>query len=125
MKPETRKLLDKASRALRAAETLLDSGDADFAIGRAYYAMFYVAEALLHENDRHSRKHSGVIAMFGETFAKTGAMDAIFHRRLLDAYDQRILADYGVDAVLTREDAAKLIIQTREFLEAASRFLKP
>lgn len=42
MKMETRKLLDKASRAIRAAENLLRDGDVDFAAGRAYYAMFYL-----------------------------------------------------------------------------------
>lgn len=44
-----RKLLDKAGRAIHAAETLLREGDADFGAGRAYYAMFYTAEALLAE----------------------------------------------------------------------------
>ena len=123
MKPDTQKLLDKAARALRAAETLLASGDADFAAGRAYYAMFYIAEALLHEKDLRSRKHSGVISLFGESFAKTGALDAKFHRWLLDAFDKRILADYGVEAVLSRDDATQMIEQARELLEAASRLL--
>jgi len=121
---ETQQLLDKAQRAVVAAETLLDHGDADFAAGRAYYAMFYVAEALLHEKDLRSRKHSGVIALFGETFAKTGAMDAKFHRWLLDAFDKRILADYGVEAVLTREDSAQMIAQAREFLDTVRRLLE-
>src|SRR5215471_5933071 len=49
MKPETEKLLAKASRAIAAAKLLLQAGDVDFAAGRAYYAMFYVAEALLAE----------------------------------------------------------------------------
>jgi uncharacterized protein (UPF0332 family) len=123
VKPETRKLLEKAGRALRAAETLLSAGDADFAAGRAYYAMFYVAEALLHEKDLRSRKHSGVIALFGESFAKTGALDAKFHRWLLDAFDKRILADYGIEAVLTHDDAAQVIEQAHEFVAAASRLL--
>lgn len=86
--------------------------------------MFYVAEALLHEKDLRSRKHSGVIALFGETFAKTGAMDAKFHRWLLDAFDKRILADYGVEAVLTREDSAQMIAQAREFLDTVRRLLE-
>ena len=124
MRRETQQFLDKAQRALGAAENLLDHGDADFAAGRAYYAMFYVAEALLHEKDLRSRKHSGVIALFGETFAKTGAMDAKFHRWLLDAFDKRILADYGVEAVLTREDSAQMIAQAREFLDTVRRLLE-
>jgi uncharacterized protein len=55
MKEETAKLLEKASRAIAAARTLLATGDADFAAGRAYYAMFYTAEALLAEKGRRYR----------------------------------------------------------------------
>ena len=49
MKEAARKLLDKARRAIGAAETLLQAGDMEFAAGRAYYAMFYAAEAFLNE----------------------------------------------------------------------------
>jgi len=123
VKPETQKLLEKAGRAMRAAEILLSGGDADFAAGRAYYAMFYVAEALLHERDLRSRKHSGVHALFGSTFAKPGLMDPKFHRWLLDAFDKRLLADYGIEAALTHDDAEWMIAQAREFLEAARQFV--
>lgn len=47
MREECGKLLEKASRAIRAAETLLREGESEFAAGRAYYAMFYTASALL------------------------------------------------------------------------------
>ncbi len=50
-------------------------------------------------------------------------MDAKFHRWLLDAFDKRILADYGVEAVLTRDDATQMIAQARELLEAANSLL--
>lgn len=49
MKEYSQKLLDKAVDAIEAAELLVDAGKADIAVGRAYYAMFYIAEALLNE----------------------------------------------------------------------------
>ena len=49
MKEATQQLLDKAARAIHAAETLLQAGDVEFATGRTYYAMFYVAETLLNK----------------------------------------------------------------------------
>ncbi|MBI4639227.1 MAG: HEPN domain-containing protein [Candidatus Tectomicrobia bacterium] len=58
MKEETQKLLDKASRAIHAAETLLQEGDVDFAAGRAYYAMFYTAKGLLNEKGLRFRRRS-------------------------------------------------------------------
>ncbi len=47
MKDTTAKLLEKAERAIRSAGRLLDLTDVEAAAARAYYAMFYVAEALL------------------------------------------------------------------------------
>ncbi len=124
MNTDPSKLLEKARRAIQAAETLLQHGDADFAAGRAYYAMFYAAEALLNEKGFHSRKHGGIHALFGEHFTKTGAMDPKYHRFLLDAYDRRLQADYGFEAVIGREEAARTIEQAREFLAEAEKLLK-
>ena len=54
MKEQTRKLLDKSAHAIRAARLLLENDETDFAAGRAYYAMFYAAEALLCEEGQRS-----------------------------------------------------------------------
>lgn len=40
-------LLVKARRSIKAAARLLQDGDYDFAVSRAYYGMFYVAQAML------------------------------------------------------------------------------
>ena len=123
MTTETEKLLAKASRAIDAAGLLLRAGDVDFAAGRAYYAMFYVAEALLAEKGRRFSKHSAVQTAYGEEFAKTALIDPQFHRWLLDASDKRILGDYGVEAALTPDDVRIMLEHARAFLEAASHYL--
>lgn len=124
MKHETAMLLDKALRAIGAARALLERGDADFAIGRAYYAMFYTAEALLVERELRFRKHSGVQAAFGEHFAKPGLLDSKFHRFLLDAGAKRLSGDYGVEIVLETEDVLETIVQAEEFAAAARALLE-
>ncbi len=121
MKPASRKLLDKATRSIHAAQTLLDDGEAEFAAGRAYYAMFYAAEALLFERGLQYRKHSAVHAAFGEHLVRGGVVDSRFHRWLLDAFDLRILGDYGVDVPVDAEQAAELIRQATELLAEANR----
>jgi len=121
MKSESRRLLDKAARAIRAAETLLREGDPDFAAGRAYYAMFYAAEALLFERGLQFRKHGAVHGAFGEHLVRSGILDTRFHRWLLDAFDVRIQGDYGVDAVVSLEEARAMIDQAAEFLREAER----
>ena len=122
MKQVTEALLQKADRAVAAAEKLV-AIDAESGISRAYYAMFYVAEALLAERDLEFKKHAAVHAAFGEHFAKTRSLDPKYHRWLLDAFDQRITADYRVGAELTAYDARTLVEQAKEFLSAARAFL--
>jgi len=89
---EVEKLLDKAGRAIRAAERLMEDGLFEFAAGRAYYAMFYVGEAVLLSKGLRYAKHGGIHAAFGEHVVKPGEMDPRYHRWLLDAFDRRITA---------------------------------
>lgn len=124
MKETTGKLLQKAGRSLQVAERLTKSGDAEFAVGRTYYAMFYSAEALLNEKGLRFRRHAGVHGAFAEHFVKTGLLDKRYHRWLLAAFSKRITGDYGIETELTSEDASLLIGQAREFLEAAKQFLE-
>jgi uncharacterized protein (UPF0332 family) len=65
VKQETGKPLQKATRAIRAAETLPNDGDVAFAAGRAYYAMFYAASALW------------LIAAFGKRVQGDYGIDAV------------------------------------------------
>ena len=124
MKEYSRKLLGKAIDAMEAAEFLVDKGKSDIAVGRAYYAMFYIAEALLYEKGLKFNKHSAVHAAYGEHFAKTKEMDVKFHRWLLDSFDKRQAGDYDVDTEIERDVAVNVIHQAREFLEAAQEYLE-
>ncbi len=124
MKNETRQLLDKANRSIEAAELLVTNGQADFAASRAYYAMFYVAEALLNEKGLQFSKHGNVHGAFGEHFAKTGLFDPKYHRWLIDAFGTRQIGDYGLEEVIGTEFAVQVIHQAQEFLEAAQAYLE-
>lgn len=123
MKEASTRYLEKAARAIHAAERLSESGDAEFAVGRAYYAMFYVAEALLFEQGLRFRKHGGVHGAFGEHFVKAGKFDPKYHRWLLEAFNKRVTGDYGVEASITSEEVSAMIAQAREFLQEARRHL--
>jgi uncharacterized protein len=109
---------------LKFAESLTPADDGEFAVGRAYYAMFYIAEALLNEKGHRFRKHGGVHGAFREHFVKTKLLDGKYHQWLLEAFSQRITGDYGIDSDLTAEDAILLIGHAREFLRAAQQFLE-
>jgi uncharacterized protein (UPF0332 family) len=123
MTQEAGKLLDKAGRALHAAQALIDSGDIDFAAGRVYYAMFYTAEALLREKNLRFGKHTAVHAAYGQNFAKTGLLDPKFHHWLLSAFDKRIIADYEIEFGPVLDDVREMMEQARDFLRAATLYL--
>jgi uncharacterized protein (UPF0332 family) len=123
LKEETIALLEKAERSIRNAERTMTDGDLDFAASRAYYAMFYVADALLGEKDMHFSKHGGVHGAFAQHFVKTGKFDAKFQRWLVSAFNQRMLGDYGTAPEFNREDVQEIIEQAGEFLKAAHEYL--
>ena len=64
--------MEESRRSIEAAELLASKGFCGYAAARAYFAMFYVAEAMLLEKDMSFSRHSAVIAAFGQHFAKTG-----------------------------------------------------
>lgn len=123
MKREVQALLQKAHDSLRAAEVLHQEDFADFCASRAYYALFYAAEALLLDRDLTFSSHSAVIAAFGKEFAKTGLLDQKYHRYLLDAQDSRNVGDCGVGPGVTDSQAQKVLGWAREFITAAEQYL--
>ena len=123
MKEETSALLEKAERSIRNAEKTMDDGDLDFAASRAYYAMFYVADALLGEKDMHFSKHGGTHGAFAQHFVKTGEFDAKYQRWLVSGFNQRMLGDYGTTPEFEKEDVQEIIEHAHEFLQAARIYL--
>lgn len=113
----------KAREALQAAQVLCDNGLFDFAAGRAYYAMFYAAQALLLERGLAFSKHRSTIAAFGQHFVKTGLLEPQLHRYLRQAFDKRIVGDYDANAHISATDATSLVKQGEEFLAAVSQVL--
>ena len=116
-------LLEKARASLRAAELLSREGYPDFVASRAYYAMFYAAEALLLARGLSFSSPSAVIAAFGKEFARSKALDPQFHRYLIDALDFRNLGDYGVGPQVSSAQSQDILCWTQEFLSAAENYL--
>jgi uncharacterized protein (UPF0332 family) len=125
MTPEQAALLNKARDSVRGAKLLADDGLYDFAISRAYYAMFYVAEPFLLGQGLSFSKHSAVIAAFGERFAKTNIVPLEFHRYLIEGQDKRNVGDYQIGPNLTATQAAEQVAHAEQFLELAEQILGP
>ena len=123
MKESTRQLLARAVDAIEAADILLTNGKTEIAAGRAYYAMFYTAEALLNEKGFQFGKHGNVLAAYGKYFAKTKVLDPKYHGWLIIAFDQRQIGDYALDPNIKSEVVIEMINQAQEFLGTAQTYL--
>jgi uncharacterized protein (UPF0332 family) len=124
MTAELEALIEKGRRSLEAARRLLAEGDSDFAASRAYYAMFYLAEALLLARNLTFSKHSAVIAGFGQHFVKKGLFAAEHHDALRTAFDERNVGDYAYQTPFPREKAEVLITRAAAFVKDAEAYLR-
>ena len=92
---ELQSLMERSRRSLRSARNILDDGDHDFAMSRAYYAMFYAATAALLSQGIKRAKHSGVIAAFGQHLVKPGKVATEHQGALQAAFRDRSAGDYA------------------------------
>lgn len=125
MTEDQRALLEAAEQSVAAAQVLLDNGFAGFAAARAYYAMFYVAEAFLEGEGESFSSHSGVIAAFGRDFAHQDRVPREFHRFILEAQELRHHGDYDAQATVTPEKATEQIGRARRFLDLGRQSMSP
>jgi uncharacterized protein (UPF0332 family) len=119
MTNEQRELLLKAQQSLEAAKLLLTNSYPDYATSRAYYSMFYIAEAFLEGEALSFSKHSAVIAAFGREFAKPQRVPPDFHRFLIEAQELRTAGDYGQLNAITTDQAIEQINRAEQFLALA------
>ncbi|HDZ17530.1 hypothetical protein LCGC14_0507140 [marine sediment metagenome] len=57
-------LVEKAKKYIKSAKLLLDNGDFDSTASRIYYAMHYMAEALILIKNLKIKSHRGLISVF-------------------------------------------------------------
>lgn len=123
MKGELEEIICKAERSLDAALTLFRENNFDFAVSRAYYSMFYMAEAVLLTKKLSFSKHSGVISGFNQHFVKPGIFDYGYYEMLRYAFEQRGVGDYKFQTQISKETAQKVIDDAREFLKVTKEYL--
>ena len=119
MNEEQKLLLQKALESLQAAQLLTDENLYGFAASRAYYTMFYIAQAFLLGEELAFSSHAGVIGAFGKEFARTSRLPAKFHRYLIDAAQLRAEGDYSTARKVTAQEASEVIQQATEFIHLA------
>ncbi len=116
-------LLLKAYDSISAAKLLMNGGYPGYAASRAYFAMFYIAEAFLEGEGMSFSKHSAVISAFGREFANSGKVPVEFHRFLMEAQELRHSGDYATHSTVTSEQAQEQINRAEKFLKLAEQLI--
>ena len=114
--------LKRAHRALRTGRLVLDDQDYIAAVNRAYYAIFYAANALLTTKGLERSKHSGVIAAFRQHFVKTGLIEVKYSDVYGTAMSDRHDGDYSLN-YLSHETAARDLDWAEQFLSRVEKLL--
>lgn len=125
MMSEQRDLVVQAKRSLEAAELMYKEGYYGFAASRAYYSMFYVAEAFLLGKGIAFSKHRGVHNAFAEHFVRTGIAPPEFHKYLTRGMEVRHVGDYGSEEKVSEEESTEQIARAKQFIELAERLIGP
>ena len=117
--------LESAVEALSDARYLLEGGRLKAAANRAYYAMFYAAQAALAvaEVDR-PRTHSGVVSLFGLHYVGSGRLDRTLGRSLQDVYDLHRRSDYQVQVTVEEEQVSDAVSQAETFVRDVKSLLE-
>lgn len=121
---EINDLIKKAEKFLETAKLAFDSEDYDSCVSRCYYAMFFMAEAVLLTKDLRASSHKGVISLFGEHFVKTRIFERELGQTLNDAYDKRLIGDYGVGFAVAGGEAEDLLETSQNFVKKLKDYLK-
>jgi len=123
MNAEIDALLKMADKSIRGARLLFEDELYGFAVSRSYYAMFYLATAVLLTKGLNFSKHKAVVAAFGQHFVKTNIFDHKFHKYLVESFEQRQIGDYEPLEEITKEITQKNIERAVEFLDAVKDYL--
>ena len=123
MKESTQQLMLNAEETLKAAEMLSKEEYLRDAVNRAYYAVFYIAEALLNEKDLRFSKHGTVHRAFAQHYVKTKIFDEKYHKLLTGAFRRRMLGDYEELTRFSSEEVSDVLEQAWDFLKLAKNYL--
>jgi len=67
--------------------------------------------------------HKGVLTQFSALYVKTGELDRSFSLMLANAFAARSKADYEIGVEILENEAAKVVMNTKEFLKMARSLL--
>lgn len=115
--------IEKGINTLKEADLLAGSEYFNAAINRLYYAVYYVAAALMISNKLETFTHKGIKTMLGLRFIQTGKLDREYGGIYQRLFDSRQAGDYEDFVYYTEEDYQRLRPLAKKFIDKVTEFL--
>ena len=115
--------LEKAQKNLEIADRMVSDRYYNYAINRAYYAVFDGMRAVNCLEGFDSSKHSGVLAHFTQFHVKTGDFDADTSVIIKKASYLREKSDYEDFFEAEEDDAREVVKEARIFVRRVKQYL--
>jgi len=115
--------LQKAHETLAEAQGIAEMKYWHSSANRLYYACYYAACALLIKNGYSARTHTGVFALFGQHFIKTGLISPIQNKFYRKFFNLRQSGDYDDWFNVEEEDVMQLIEPAKNFIAEIEKLI--
>ncbi len=123
-KNQLKRIKAKSRQTYNTAYNLIEFGDYESAVSRAYYAVFYMLEALLLTKGLSYSKHSAVISAFSKYFIKEGVFPAEFAKKVKKLRKNREIGDYDYYKNISKKGAQKNIKNAKIIINKIEDYLQ-
>lgn len=116
-------LIGKAQKFLQSAAVLLELEDFDSCASRAYFAMFYAAQAALMRGGRTLPTSQGIRSAFIAEFVASGQYPEKAAKMLNRAAELQEIGDYSTEFAISRGDAERVLQEAEAFVNSVQDFV--
>lgn len=120
----SKRRLEIAHERLTTAKAMLELGDYKASANRLYYAIFSAMRAVLALDGFDSKKHSGIIARFRQSYIKTGIFSTEMSKIIDDLEVIIEDSDYDDFYIISKEDIKIQSQKAEHFISEVEKYLE-
>jgi uncharacterized protein (UPF0332 family) len=124
MSDQVDSLLKKAQKYLRSAAVLFEMEDYDSTVSRAYFSMFYAAQAALLKETRALSSRQGIRSAFIDRFVKNGPLPTRAADVLERASELQEMGDYAYNFAVEQSDAEFILAESEAFVNSLANMIE-
>lgn len=124
MEEKIEALLNKAQKYLRSAAVLFELEDFDSTASRAYFAMFYTAQAMLLSETQAFSSKQGIRSSFIQHFVDNGPLPARAGEAFERASELQEVGDYAYDFAVSAEQAEYVLAEAEAFVNSITNLIE-